>query len=131
MFLLACFTGLAFVDMQKVSRNDIYEENGMQWLIDKRSKTGSRYKLMLLPEAKEILERYDYNMNRITNQKANVFLKAIASDAGIEENLTMHMGRHTFATWALSKGVPIEVVSKMLAHADITTTQIYAKLSNQ
>lgn len=128
MFLFACYTGLAFADMQKVSREDITEENGEMWLIDKRTKTGSRYRLMLLPEAQAILERYDYNLNRITNQKANVYLKGIAVAAGIKENLTMHMGRHTFATWALSKGVPIEVVSKMLAHADIATTQIYAKV---
>lgn len=38
------------------------------------------------------------------------------------------MGRHTFATSALHKGVPIEVVSKMLSHSDIQTTQIYAKV---
>lgn len=131
MFLFACYTGLAFADMQKITRDDIHEENDELWLIDKRLKTGSQYKLMLLPEARTILERYDYNLNRISNQKANVFLKAIAATAGIKENLTMHMGRHTFATWALSKGVPIEVVSKMLAHSDIATTQIYAKVLQQ
>ena len=48
--------------------------------------------------------------------------------ANIRTHLTMHVGRHTFATWALKKGVPIEVVSKMLAHTDIQTTQIYAKV---
>lgn len=131
MFLLACYTGLAFADMVKISRDDILEDGGESWLIDQRIKTGTPYKLMLLPEAKQILERYDYNMNRISNQKANVFLKGIAAAADIKENLTMHMGRHTFATWALSKGVPIEAVSKMLAHSDITTTQIYAKVLQQ
>jgi integrase len=40
----------------------------------------------------------------------------------------MHMARHTFAVFALNNGVRIEVVSKMLAHADIKTTQIYAKI---
>lgn len=128
MFLLACYTGLAFSDMLKISRSDVFEEGGEFWLIDRRVKTGAQYRLMLLPEARAILERYDFNMNRISNQKANVFLKAIAISAGIPGNLTMHMGRHTFATWALSKGVPIEVVSKMLAHSDIATTQIYAKV---
>lgn len=131
MFLFACYTGLAFADMVKISRDDILEDGGESWLIDQRIKTGTPYKLMLLPEAKQILERYDYNMNRISNQKANVFLKGIAAAADIKENLTMHMGRHTFATWALSKGVPIEAVSKMLAHSDITTTQIYAKVLQQ
>lgn len=128
MFIFSCYTGLAYADMCKVSREDVYSEDGKLYLDDKRQKTGSRYKIRLISKAREILERYDYNLNRITNQKANVFLKAIASMAGIKGNLTMHMGRHTFATWALSNGVSIEVVSKMLAHSDIATTQIYAKV---
>ena len=48
--------------------------------------------------------------------------------AHIHTNLPMHVGRHTFATWALTKGVGIETVSKMLAHTDIQTTQIFAKV---
>ncbi|MDE6651604.1 MAG: site-specific integrase [Paramuribaculum sp.] len=131
MFLLSCYTGLAYADIIKISKDDIQKNGDSLWLIDKRQKTGTQYKLMLLPEAKAILEKYDYNMNRVTNQKANIYLKGIAAAAGITENLTMHMGRHTFATWALSKGVAIEVVSKMLAHSDITTTQIYAKVLQQ
>ena len=83
---------------------------------------------MLLPKAQEILERYDYDLDRFTNQKCNQYLKAIQVMANIRTHLTMHVGRHTFATWALKKGVPIEVVSKMLAHTDIQTTQIYAKV---
>lgn len=41
------------------------------------------------------------------------------------------MSRHTFATMMLSKGVPIETVSHMLGHSNITTTQIYARITNQ
>lgn len=128
MFLFACYTGLAYADMVKISAADIKEENGNMYLEDKRRKSGSRYKLLLLPEALEILRRHDWNLNIISNQKANIYLKAIGAMINISEPLTMHMGRHTFATWALSKGVPIEVVSKMLAHTDIATTQIYAKV---
>lgn len=131
MFLFACYTGLAYADMVKLSESDVKEENGSLYLEDRRQKSGTRYKLLLLPEALAVLERYEWNLNRISNQKANIYLKAIGPMAGIREPLTMHMGRHTFATWALSKGVPIEVVSKMLAHSDITTTQIYAKVLQQ
>lgn len=131
MFLLACYTGLAYADIIRISKDDVRQSGDSLWLIDKRQKTGTQYKLMLLPEAEAILGKYEYNMDRITNQKANMYLKGIAAAAGITENLTMHMGRHTFATWALNKGVPIEVVSKMLAHSDITTTQIYAKVLQQ
>ncbi len=41
------------------------------------------------------------------------------------------MARHTFATMSLSKGVPIESVSKMLGHTNIKTTQIYARITNK
>lgn len=47
------------------------------------------------------------------------------------DNLKIERGRHTFATWALRRGIPIEVVSKMLGHTDIKTTQIYAKVLQQ
>lgn len=128
MFIFSCYTGLADADLRKVKKEDIIVEDGQQFIIDKRKKTGTRYKLMLLPKAQEILERYDYNLDMLTNQKCNQYLKAIQVMANIRTHLTMHVGRHTFATWALKRGVPIEVVSKMLAHADIQTTQIYAKV---
>lgn len=128
MFIFSCYTGLADADLRKLTKKDIVKEDGRLYIIDKRKKTGDRYKLVILPKALEILERYDYNLNLVSNQKCNQYLKAIQVMAGITTNLTMHVGRHTFATWALKKGVRIEVVSKMLAHTNIETTQIYAKV---
>lgn len=127
MFIFACYTGFAYVDIIKIKKDDVEENNGEKYIIDRRQKTDNPYKVMLLPKALEILEKHNYNFN-ICNQMCNKYLKIIALKAGLNKNLTMHMGRHTFATWALRKGVRIEVVSKMLAHADIETTQIYAKV---
>jgi integrase len=128
MFIFACYTGLAYVDLIKVNRSCLVEENGQLKIIDHRQKTKSPYHLTVLPKAREILERYDYDMNLMSNQKCNQYLKIIAGAVNSRVNLSMHVGRHTFATWALSEGVPIEIVSKMLAHSDIKTTQIYAKV---
>jgi site-specific recombinase XerD len=128
MFIFACYTGLAYSDLIKVSRDDIFREGNDLCIVDKRQKTGTQYNIILLPKALEILERYNYNINLMTNQKCNDNLKLIAHMANIPINLTMHVGRHTFATWALSRGVSIETVSKMLAHSDVGTTERYAKV---
>jgi site-specific recombinase XerD len=64
----------------------------------------------------------------MSNQKCNDQLKIIANLAKLHINLTMHVGRHTFATWALTKGVGIETVSKMLAHSNVTMTEKYARV---
>jgi len=128
MFIFSCYTGLAYSDVIKLEKKDVKVSSGIHFIEDKRQKTSSKYKITLLPKAIAVLEKYDYNLNRLSDQKCNIHLKTIAAKAGIDKNLTFHMGRHTFATWALKSGVPIEQVSKMLAHADITTTQVYAKV---
>lgn len=127
-FVVMMYTGLAYSDVAKLGRGDMVEENGKMYIVDKRTKTDSEYKLMVLSNVKAILEKYDYKLPIISNQKMNEYLKLIGAAAGVDKHLTTHMARHTFATWALSKGIPISVVSKMLAHSDIKTTQIYAKV---
>lgn len=67
----------------------------------------------------------------LSNQKMNSYLKEIADVCGIKKNLTFHLARHTFATLCLSKGVPMESVSKTLGHTNIRTTQIYARITNK
>ncbi|MBD5219462.1 MAG: site-specific integrase [Bacteroidales bacterium] len=127
MFIFACYTGLAYCDLVRV-KDCVVQERGA-WIIDSsRLKTNVRYKLKVLPKALEILERYDFDLNLMSNQKCNMNLKAIQAMAKIQTNMSMHVGRHTFATWALSMGVPLPVVSKMLAHTNIVTTQIYARV---
>ena len=67
----------------------------------------------------------------VSNQKSNAYLKEIGDICGVEKHLTFHLARHTFATtMTLGKGVPIESVSKMLGHTNISTTQIYARITN-
>lgn len=126
-FVFACYTGLAYSDLARVKDHII--KDGDRWVIrDFRVKTGTSYNITLLPPAKEILEKYNCELPVISNQKYNMYLKGLASYVGITKTITTHVARHTFATWALSEGVPIEVVSKMLAHTNIKTTQIYAKI---
>ena len=138
-FVFSCFTGLAYADVRKLTHDDIHTDgNGDMWIIDGRQKTGTQFRVQLLPVARELVERY----RRFSQPGGTVFpvkscsstirsLRAIARRAGIATDLTTHVARHSFATSVcLSQGVPIETVSKMLGHKHITTTQIYAKITN-
>lgn len=128
MFIFSCYTGLAYSDIVKITKKDVFKDGKNYCIKDKRQKTGTEYVLVLLPKALNILKKYDYDLNLMSNQKCNDNLKIIANMARIHKNLTMHMGRHTFATWALKKGVDISTVSKMLAHSSVAMTEKYAKV---
>ncbi|MCL1666634.1 site-specific integrase [Elizabethkingia ursingii] len=138
-FLFCCYTGLAYVDVKKLTKSHInIGIDGEQWIFTRRQKTDTSTRVPLLPVAKELVLRYDnhpqcVNSNVlfpvVSNQTMNSYLKEIANFCGINKELTFHIARHTFATTVtLSNGVPIESVSKMLGHTNIKTTQHYAKI---
>ena len=138
-FLFCCFTGLAYVDVKKLTKSHInIGVDGEQWIFTRRQKTDTSTRVPLLPVAKELVLRYDnhpqcVNSNVlfpvVSNQTMNSYLKEIANVCGINKELTFHIARHTFATTVtLSNGVPIESVSKMLGHTNIKTTQHYGKI---
>jgi site-specific recombinase XerD len=137
-FAFCCLTGLAFVDVEKLTPDDLHIGiDGKLWIHIRRQKTNTASHIPLLPHALTIIEKYKNHplvitkgsvLPVLTNQKMNAYLKEIADVCGITKNLTMHTARHTFATYMLTKGVPIETVAKLLGHKDLKTTQIYAKI---
>ena len=133
LFVFSCFTGLAYIDLANLKGENIVTLNGVEWIKGRRVKTGTLINVVLLDIPKRLILKYTDDKRRkehlfpiISNQKMNEYLKEIAAICDIDKNLTCHIARHTFATMALSKGVPIESVSKMLGHTNIRTTQIYA-----
>jgi site-specific recombinase XerD len=139
LFIFSCYTGISCVDIiQLTEGNIIIGIDGNPWIMANRVKTGTPFKIPLLPKAAIIIDKYKdhYRTNdksnllpRLSNQKLNSYLKEIADLSGIKKNLTFHMARHTFATTVtLSNGVPIETVSKLLGHTKLSTTQIYARV---
>ena len=138
-FIVSCYTGLAFVDIHALRVKDIVQSNeGLYWIKTKRAKTQIKARIPILPIPMRIIEKYcdittSEGSQRVfpigSNQKTNEYLREIADLAGIHKKVTYHAARHTFATTiTLENGIPIESVSKMLGHADIKTTQHYARV---
>ena len=128
LFIFQCYTGMAYIDMQNFARSDIQTVEGREVIRSNREKTDESFVLLFLPEAKAVAEKYDYDFPKISNQKYNDFLKLVAASAGVTKNLTSHVARHTFATYLINKGIPIESVSRALGHATIRQTQHYARM---
>lgn len=138
-FIFSCFTGLAYIDVKELRKEDIRTSfDGNTWIMTQRQKTKIDVNVPLMAIPKIILDKYkdelpdDKVLPVLSNQKMNAYLKEIADLCGIKKNLSYHLARHTFATTVtLSKGIPIETVSKMLGHTNIETTQIYARITNE
>jgi site-specific recombinase XerD len=142
MFVLQCYTGLAYADMAKLEKKHVEQgPDGKLWLNLRRSKTDTAIRFPLLKTAIDIIQGLsadvDINDPRLLptsycNQKMNAYLKEIADLCDIQKRLTTHVGRRTMAsTVLLGNGVPIETISKILGHMKISTTQIYSKVGDK
>ena len=129
LFIFSCFTGLCYCDAQAFDFKTMTEKKGdLYYIIGERIKTGTNFYTPILGPAMEILEKYNYRLPRMSNQKLNDYLHLVESRARLNKKLTSHLARHTFATWVLSHDVPVEDLARMLGHKDVRTTQHYAKI---
>lgn len=129
LFLLQCYTGLAYADLMTYDFANIKSTSGMVLCTGKRVKTGVEFAFVVTDKTRGILAKYNYCMPKLPNQKYNIKLKLVADASGIDKNITSHMGRRTAGSVWLNSGIPIEVVSKCLGHSSIAMTQrAYAKI---
>lgn len=128
LFIIQCGTGLAYSDLIAADFKQVQNVDGIFAISGKRQKTKERYFAVILDFALPILERYNYVLPTLSNQKYNAFIKSVMEIVGIDKKVTSHVGRHTYACICLSQGIRIEVVQRTLGHKDIKTTQIYARL---
>ena len=141
-FLLGCFTGLAFSDLKKLRIEDVYTlSDGRRYLSICRTKTQNGSIVPLLPIAEEILAYVgqgrteglwfrEFPVNSHFNRKIRELL--VKAGCSPHTEASSHTARHTFATTiCLENGLPIETVSRMLGHRFISTTELYAKVSKQ
>jgi integrase len=114
----------------------------MVWFNANLQKAGGKVNVSLLEVPWKIIQKHNPYFDELdsmdpvlplmSNQKMNAYLKEIADLAGINKQLSYHIARHTFATTVtMLNGVPIESVSKMLGHKNITSTQHYARIFDQ
>jgi integrase/recombinase XerD len=156
-FIFSCYSGLRFGDLCLLSSDNISVEKDnskTQYLrlSMRMSKTNDLITLKLPRQAEEILFYYGYPnphsslvlpimplrkyiseadlKKTISSRNAyfNKVLQILVEPLGLNKHVSMHSARHTFAVLALQLGIPMEVLSKLLGHRDLKTTQIYGKI---
>ena len=144
MFLFSCFTGLAIADMECLKFSHIQTSaDGRRYIRKERQKTKVESVVPLHPIAEAILSRCREEQTVKEKGDAPVFphdcsrsvmnnkLSTVGKACGIRQRLSFHMARHTFGTLSLSAGIPIESIAKMMGHVSISSTQIYAQVTDK
>ena len=140
MFMFSfCTRGMSFIDMAYLKKADL--NNGC--LAYRRKKTGQLMMIEWTKQMQDIIDKYksdgtSYLLPIITREdgserrqyqnqmrKINRLLKDIANRAGLPLSLSMYYARHSWATIARGRDVPLAVISEGLGHDSETTTQIY------
>ncbi len=140
MFMMSfMLRGMSFIDMAYLRKTDL--ANG--YVTYRRRKTGQQLTIEWTKEMQMILDKYPENSsnyllpiikNKGNNDRStyrnvgyniNHNLKRIAEKAGIAISLTLYVARHSWASIARSKGIPVSVISEGMGHDSEATTQIY------
>ena len=150
MFVFSCFTGLAIADMEQLQHKHIQTAaDGRKYIRKERQKTKVEFIVPLHPIVETIIrhcwEEQEGNEEQQTVKEKGdslVFqphcsrsvmgknLSIVGKACGISQRLSYHVARHTFGTMCLSAGIPIESIAKMMGHASISSTQIYAQVTD-
>ena len=140
MFLFSVFTGLAYADLRALKVSQIETDGaGRPYIRKARQKTHEESLIPLHPIAEQLLSLYlkdDKTTDRRIFPDASYFLlthrlKAIGKACGLHEPLTFHVGRHSFGTLTLEAGISMESIARMMGHASVTTTELYARITDQ
>lgn len=127
-FLFSCYTGLRVSDIQNKTRREILEDKFNFSSI----KTDRQQFMKLNPEARRMVGyRPELFENKISDQKINKHLKNIANVCQINKHITMHVGRHTFATTFIRNKGDVFRLKMLLGHAKIEHTQKYVHIVDE
>lgn len=131
LFIFACKTGLAYVDLMEFDKDKIVEIEGTKLYKSKRHKTLISFSSVITDSAIKILEKYNYQLPKMPNAKYNIKLKLVADAAGIDKEISSHWARRSAAMVWLNEGIPMDVVSKILGHTNLAQTAEYAHVTDK
>ena len=141
-FLFSCFSGLRASDLEALKDGDIQQDGDRVTIRFKAQKTQRWERLTLGAQALKYLDEAKEQHKDGETEDSRVFLlpsrawsvkvvRAWGAAAGIPFNLGFHCGRHSFAVLSLQNGVDLYTLSKLMGHATISATQIYAKVVDE
>ncbi len=139
LFVFSTFTGISYIDLCNLREEHFYStEDGKLWVRFNRQKTKSECIIQILDLPRQIMDKYkeqrvDGKIFKVPARSAlTANFRKLSAKCNIDKRITFHMARHNFGSLiTLSQGVPLESVCKMMGHRNISTTQLYAKLTHQ
>ena len=132
-FIFSCLTGLRWSDINKLTWDEVRDEEDGSRLVFKQQKTAAQEYQYLSEQARNILGSRKLGSARVFQglkygAHFNAEILRWCMRAGITKHITFHSARHTHAVLLLEHGADIYTVSKIPGHKEIRTTQIYAKI---
>lgn len=140
-YLFSCYTGLAHVDLKKLTPDSFQrrqDAEGTIFIKGHRQKTGVPFTAICFKDAKSLAIKYNFQLPVISLTNYNKYLKDVATEAGITEPpLTAHTARHTFAVFLINardqngKPIPEETIMKLCGWTNVAQMRQYAKLLDE
>ena len=134
-FVFSCFTGLRLSDVRTLSWNKIHKmpDGKTLYVHVFMQKTQKPLNVPLSGEALKVLEEKENPEEPIfklptSDATINYHIKKWVKNGHVDKEISFHCSRHTFATMMLTLGADLYTTSKLLGHANVTTTQIYSKI---
>ncbi len=129
-FLLQCYTGVAFAELTRLGKDTIFQTPKLEWkewILIKRKKTRKRKLkpciIPLLPQAKKIFEKYNYQIPKFQNGNYNLAISCLIAQANIQKDASSHNGRKSFGNYLSELGISNESISKMYGHSTTQMTE--------
>jgi len=151
LFVMLCLTGLRYQDVFSISRERVKKDANQQFYLEiQMKKTARPVQIPLVSESVRLLEKHDYQFDRLSNTNFNLAIKEVGALAQMNETvkqgqykgtelleetyfryelLSAHVGRRTWATLMYQQTRDFELIRTILGHSNIEQTRKYLRLT--